>query len=195
MCQVSSSTFDTEPELFSAPQTHGVTRKCSKSVWMWHLGSWCSGGLGSTGLNVEFDDPRGLFQPQKICNSMSLWPFVICLAVTQNSKSCLCFQRQVYTQQTEKNIQLLYLLCGLPRAGLDPWLRPPDAISQNLCFRLFFSQLNLLLQLLSQPSGSEAWLHILHPAPASGQDFCRLSFGPSQSPNADKLYFKNFSSS
>lgn len=74
MCQVSSSTFDTAAELFSglmrpAPQTHGVTWKCSKGVWMWQLGSWGTGGLDITGSKVEFDDPRGLFQPK---NSMIL---------------------------------------------------------------------------------------------------------------------------
>lgn len=118
MCRVSSSTFDAEADLFSglmkpAPLTHGVAWKCSKGVWTWHLGSWCSDRLGSTVLKVEFDDHRGFFQPKKI-----LWFYesstLIGLAVTQKSKTCLCFQRQVYTQQTEKSFKSYTCYVGYP---------------------------------------------------------------------------------
>lgn len=31
---------------------------------MWHLGTWFSGELGSAGLAVGLDDPKGLQQPK-----------------------------------------------------------------------------------------------------------------------------------
>ena len=34
----------------------------SKTVWMWHLGTWFS-RRGGVGLRVGLDDLRGLFQP------------------------------------------------------------------------------------------------------------------------------------
>ena len=38
--------------------------RCLKDVWMWHLGTWFSGGLGRVGLMVGLNDLKGLFQPK-----------------------------------------------------------------------------------------------------------------------------------
>lgn len=38
---------------------------------MWNLGTWFSVGLGSSGLMVELNDLRGLFQPRLLfCDSI-----------------------------------------------------------------------------------------------------------------------------
>lgn len=33
-----------------------------EDVYMWHLGTWASGGLGSAGFMVGLEDSGGLFQ-------------------------------------------------------------------------------------------------------------------------------------
>ncbi|KAK4824164.1 hypothetical protein QYF61_011291, partial [Mycteria americana] len=40
-----------------------------KDVWMWCLGTWYSGGLGSVRFTVGLDDLKGLFQPIRFCYS------------------------------------------------------------------------------------------------------------------------------
>lgn len=35
----------------------------AKTVWVWHLGTWLRGGLGSCGGAVGLDDLKGVFQP------------------------------------------------------------------------------------------------------------------------------------
>lgn len=39
---------------------------------MWCLGTWFSGALGSAGLTVELEDPKGLFQPKRFYDSVIL---------------------------------------------------------------------------------------------------------------------------
>lgn len=41
-----------------------------KGLWIGHLKTWFSGRLGSAGLMVGFNDPRGLFQPKQPCDSV-----------------------------------------------------------------------------------------------------------------------------
>lgn len=49
----------------SCQEEFGATSwKCSKAVWMWHLGTRPSGGHGSAGLMVGLDDPGGPFRPK-----------------------------------------------------------------------------------------------------------------------------------
>lgn len=45
-----------------------------KMQWMWHLGIWVSGGLGSDGESIagRLFLFRGLFQSQQICSSIIL---------------------------------------------------------------------------------------------------------------------------
>lgn len=38
--------------------------RCLRCVWMWYLGTWFNGGLGSVRLMVVCDDHKGLFQPK-----------------------------------------------------------------------------------------------------------------------------------
>lgn len=45
------------------------TRRVATTVWMWHLGTWAGGGLGSTGLKVVLNDHRDLSQPKQFHNS------------------------------------------------------------------------------------------------------------------------------
>lgn len=44
-----------------------------KAMWMWHLGTWVSGGLGSAGLKIGLDDLRGLVQPKWFCECRLSW--------------------------------------------------------------------------------------------------------------------------
>ena len=39
---------------------------------MWCLGTWFSGGCGSFRLRVGLDDLKGLFQPKRFCDSVTL---------------------------------------------------------------------------------------------------------------------------
>ncbi|KAK4817534.1 hypothetical protein QYF61_019452 [Mycteria americana] len=43
-----------------------------KRRWMRCLGTWCSGGLGSVRFMVGLDDLKGLFQPIRFCDSVTL---------------------------------------------------------------------------------------------------------------------------
>lgn len=45
--------------------------RCSKAVWMWHLGTWV-GGFGNAGLRVGLNDLKGLFQMKKFHDSVIL---------------------------------------------------------------------------------------------------------------------------
>lgn len=36
----------------------------SKGMWMWHLGTWFSGGHDGDGLRLGLNDFGGFFQPQ-----------------------------------------------------------------------------------------------------------------------------------
>ena len=40
-------------------------------MWMWHLGTWFGGGLGSVTLVVGLHDLKGLFQPKWFYDSMT----------------------------------------------------------------------------------------------------------------------------
>ena len=44
-----------------------------KDVYMWRLGTWFSGGLGSVSLTAALNDLKGLFQPKLFCDSMKLF--------------------------------------------------------------------------------------------------------------------------
>lgn len=44
-----------------------------KTMWMWHLGTGTSGGLGSAGVIVKLEDLRGLFQTEQFHDSMGCW--------------------------------------------------------------------------------------------------------------------------
>lgn len=39
--------------------------KCSRDMWVWHLGTWAWGGLGSAGRMVNSNGFRGLFQAKQ----------------------------------------------------------------------------------------------------------------------------------
>lgn len=41
-------------------------------MWLWHLGIWVRGGLGSGGLNVGLGDPGDLFQPNQFYDSVKI---------------------------------------------------------------------------------------------------------------------------
>lgn len=45
-------------------------RKCSKNMWMLHLGTWISGGHGSAGVTFGLDGLSGLFLSAQFCDSM-----------------------------------------------------------------------------------------------------------------------------
>jgi len=47
----------------------------SKTVWMWHLGTWFS-RHGGVGLEVGLDGLRGLFQPYWFYDSLSRRKFL-----------------------------------------------------------------------------------------------------------------------
>lgn len=44
--------------------------KCSKKVWIWHLGTLFTGEHGDAGLMVGLNDHRGLFQPKQFYSSV-----------------------------------------------------------------------------------------------------------------------------
>lgn len=45
---------------------------CSQNVWMWHVGTWVSGGLGSAGGTAGLSNHRGLSQSKQFHDSSSV---------------------------------------------------------------------------------------------------------------------------
>lgn len=62
--------------------------KCSKNMWLQHLGAWFSGEHSGVRLTVVLCDLTGFFQPQTSYNSVIL---------TENCRKTLYFTFRIYT--------------------------------------------------------------------------------------------------
>lgn len=86
-----------------------------EGLWIWHLKTWFSDQLGSAGLVVGFNDPRGLFQPKQPCDSLICYnqSFFIGLISSclerGNGASILQASQPKILRENGKNLKMSYL--------------------------------------------------------------------------------------